>query len=196
MQNVFHNDRNVVAVDENWLQFLKLRAQESPLRRSRLCLHRKPDDGVHEMIIVMCRDVLFRPHRHRIKTESFHVIEGMLDVVLFDDGGTPQEAIQMGPISSGLHFCYRLSISQFHAVLPQSDLVVVYETTMGPYVEGDAEIAPWSPADPEALQDFLIRSVATARRRNANAVLPLPEERGSAVDTFRGNAPCAGRHHN
>ena len=69
MQNVFHCDKNAVSINENWLRFLKQRACESPLRRSRLCLHRKAEDAVHEMIIVMCNDVLFRPHRHLVKTK-------------------------------------------------------------------------------------------------------------------------------
>jgi cupin fold WbuC family metalloprotein len=162
MHEVFHNDKNVVAVDENWLRFLKQRAQESSLRRSRLCLHRKADDAVHEMIVVMCKDVLFRPHRHHIKTESFHMIEGFLDVILFNDAGTPAEVIQMGPLGSGLNFCYRLSTPQFHAVLPRTDFVVVHETTMGPFVQGDAEYAPWAPTDTAALHAFLLDSATRA----------------------------------
>jgi hypothetical protein len=95
-------------------------------------------------------------------------------VILFDDGGAPEEAIQMGPIGSGLNFCYRLSKPQFHAVLPQSDFVVVYETTMGPYVEGDAEFAPWAPTDMNALRAFLINSADKARSHPRKSALALP----------------------
>ena len=61
----------------------------------------------------------------------------------------------MGPIGSGLNFCYRLSVPQYHAVLLQTEFVVMYETTMGPYVEGDAEFAPWSPTEPDDCVPFL-----------------------------------------
>jgi cupin fold WbuC family metalloprotein len=174
MQNVFHCDKNAVSINENLLRFLKQRACESPLRRSRLCLHRKAEDAVHEMIIVMCNDVLFRPHRHLVKTESLHIIEGVLDVILFNYVGIPEEAIRMGPIGSGLNFCYRLSVPQFHAVLPHSDFVVMYETTMGPYVEGDAEFAAWSPTEPDDLRAFLVDSAAKARSRGSKSALAPP----------------------
>jgi cupin fold WbuC family metalloprotein len=182
MQNIFHSDKDVVAVDENWLRFLKQRAFESPLRRSRLCLHRKAEDSVHEMIIVMCKDVLFRPHRHLVKTESLYIIEGVLDVILFNYAGIPEETIQMGPIGSGLNFCYRLSVPQFHTVLPHSDFVVMYETTMGPYVEGDAEFAPWSPTDPDDLRAFLVESAAKARPYGCKSAVALPHHSHSALE--------------
>lgn len=166
MTEVFHNDENVAIVGDAWLQFLKQCAQESPLRRSRYCLHHSADDQVHEMIIVMCRDVIFRPHRHRAKSESYHIIEGFLDVILFSDSGTPEHKIEMGPLGSGANFAYRLNISQFHAVLPRSEYVVVHESTSGPFVPGEAEIAPWSPSDIEALRVFLAESAAKATVRN------------------------------
>jgi cupin fold WbuC family metalloprotein len=175
MREVFHNDKNVVSVGETWLRFLKERAERSPLRRSRLCLHRNADDAVHEMIIVMCKDVLFRPHRHRFKSESFHIIDGLLDVILFDENGVAEEVVPMGPIGSGRNFCYRLSIPQFHAVLPLTDFVVVYETTMGPYMEGDAEFAPWAPVDTDALRTFLIDSADKALTRDRKSALIHPQ---------------------
>jgi len=163
MSEVFHNDGTVAVVGDAWLQFLKQRAQESPLRRSRYCLHRSPDDQVHEMIIVMCRDVVFRPHRHRAKSESYHIIEGLLDVILFSDDGVPERRIPMGPLGSGANFAYRLCIPQFHAVLPRSDYVVVHETTSGPFVAGEADLAPWSPSETEELRAFLAESAAKAK---------------------------------
>lgn len=165
MNEVFHNRHDTAVVDQDCVRFLKQRAQNSPLRRSRFCLHRSPDDQVHEMIIVLCRDVLFPPHRHLAKTESFHMIEGFLDVVLFGDLGAPEQAIHMGPLGTGTNFCYRLCVPQFHAILPRSEFVVMHETTTGPFVQGDAEFAPWAPTEPNALRAFLEDSVARARRR-------------------------------
>jgi cupin fold WbuC family metalloprotein len=163
MNEVFYNHAEIATVDESWLNVLKDRARNSPLRRSRLCLHRAHDDFVQQMIIVMCRDVLFRPHRHHAKTESFHMIEGFLDLVFFDDQGAPNQAFRMGPPGSGELFCHRLSVSQFHAVLPLSDFVIVHEITTGPWVQGDAEFAPWAPVETKQLRVFLEDSAAKAR---------------------------------
>ena len=40
MPEVFRNSDEIVTVGPQWLQRLKDAARESPLRRSRLCLHR------------------------------------------------------------------------------------------------------------------------------------------------------------
>jgi cupin fold WbuC family metalloprotein len=170
MKEVFRNNENLALVDENWITFLKERASNSLLRRSRLCLHRTHDDPVQQMIIVMCRDVLFRPHRHRAKHESYHMIEGLLDLIFFEDDGRPESAIRMGPLGSGAAFSHRLCVSRFHAVLPLSEFVVVHEITAGPWVEGDAEFGPWAPTDMDALRSFLEKSAATAPRQTAGLV--------------------------
>ena len=169
MNEVFHNQDDVAFVDEGWLHFLKARAHQSPLQRSRLCLHRSPHDLVQEMIIVMCREVLFRPHRHRAKSESFHMIEGLIDVILFSEDGTPEQVIHMSPLGGGGKFCYRLCASQFHAVLPRTDIVVVHETTTGPWVQDGAEFAPWAPVEPDALRAFLEEGAARGRVANHNS---------------------------
>jgi cupin fold WbuC family metalloprotein len=174
MNEVFHNRDDAAVVDENWLRFLKQRAQQSPLRRSRLCLHRSGDDSVHEMIIAMCKDVLFRPHRHQAKTESIHMIDGFLDVILFEDDGTPQRAFRMGPVGSGMNFCYRQCVCQFHAILPQSDFVVMHETITGPYVAGEADFAPWAPVETDALRAFLRDSLARASTRARTQTTQYP----------------------
>lgn len=172
MREVLHNREDIAVVDENWIKLLKDRAANSPLRRSRLCLHRTHDDPVQQMIIVMCKDVLFRPHRHRAKTESFHMIEGMLDLIFFNDAGHPEQSIRMGPLGSGAMFCHRLSISQFHAVLPLTDFVIMHEITTGPWVQGDAEFAPWAPTETQALREFLQTSAAQACSRPPPPPIP------------------------
>ena len=82
---VFRQTDDIVEIGPDWLARLKQAADASPLRRARVCLHRGAQDTVQEMIIALCEDVLFRPHRHHGKTESFHIIEGALDLVIFDE---------------------------------------------------------------------------------------------------------------
>src|SRR5204862_7175921 len=65
-------------------------------RRARLCAHPNPDDPLHEMLIVLDRGTYVRPHRHAGKSESFHVIEGELDVVLFAYDGPVRDVIRNG----------------------------------------------------------------------------------------------------
>lgn len=155
MADVFRLADDIVEIGPDWLARLKAAADASPLRRARVCLHRAAQDTVQEMIIALCADVLFRPHRHHGKTESFHLIEGDLDLVIFDEAGRPLRTVQMGPVGSRKTFCYRLNASLYHALLPRTPHVVFHETTSGPFVQGDAQFAPWAPADGATLRAFI-----------------------------------------
>jgi cupin fold WbuC family metalloprotein len=158
MQNVFHNHDDYAVVDSQWIDRLKSIALHSPLRRSRLCLHRSDDDRLHEMIIALARDCLFQPHRHPIKSESFHMIAGRLIIVIFRDDGTPTRTLLLTPPGEGGVVCYRLCTPAFHAVLPLDEVVVYHETTNGPFIKNDAVVAEWAPKSGDQLRAFLVRS--------------------------------------
>jgi cupin fold WbuC family metalloprotein len=159
IQNVFHNSDDFVMVGPEWIGRLKAAALQSPLRRARLCLHRSSDDKLHEMIIALARDCLFQPHRHPGKTESFHMIDGRLAVVIFEEDGRPLRSLLLTPPRQGGVICYRLCVPAFHTVLPLDDVVVFHETTNGPFEKGDALLAEWAPSEPGALRSFLQEAV-------------------------------------
>ena len=92
-------------------------------------------------------DAYVRPHKHIGKSESFHVIEGLLLVVVFDDEGSKIEDIPMGDMHSGELFYYRLPANLYHTVIPQQDFVVFHEVTNGPFDRSDTVFAPWAPAE-------------------------------------------------
>lgn len=116
-------------------------------KRARLCAHSGPADRLHEMLIVLGRGTYIRPHRHGGKSESFHLIEGELDVVVFHDDGSVREVVRMGPFGSGKTFYYRLTEPCYHTVLVNTPYALFHETTNGPFDRGDTEFAPWSPAE-------------------------------------------------
>jgi cupin fold WbuC family metalloprotein len=118
-------------------------------KRSRLCAHPGPDDRLHEMLICLDRATYIRPHRHGGKPESFHVIDGELDVVVFHDNGSVREVVRMGPYHSGKAFYYRVMEPSYHTVLVRTPYALFHETTTGPFARGDTDYAPWSPAEGE-----------------------------------------------
>ena len=136
-----------VSVDRLDIDRLKSMASQNPRRRIRLCAHQSPEDTVHEMIIVHAKDAYVRPHKHLMRTESFHVIEGRMLFVLFCDGGSIEDRIFLGDPGSGDPFYYRISESRFHTVIPLTDWVVFHETTKGPFRREDTEFASWSPEE-------------------------------------------------
>jgi cupin fold WbuC family metalloprotein len=165
MTEVFRECDAIVEIGPDWLVRLKRAALDNPLGRSRVCVHVDDAATVQEMIIAMRQDVLFPPHRHLKKTESFHMVEGALDIVVFELNGTPIRAIRVAAVGSGKPFYYRLNESLFHAILPRTPLVVFHETTTGPFSTNDAQFADWAPQDPLRLRTFLedAMKVATAQ---------------------------------
>jgi len=142
---VFVAPGGIVQVKSNDLDRLKTNARESPKKRSRLCAHPGPEDRLHEMLIVLDRSTYVRPHRHRDKAESFHIIEGEVDVFLFSDQGEVTDVIRMGDYRSGKPFYYRMMDEVFHAPVISTEFALFHETTNGPFQKEDTEMAPWAP---------------------------------------------------
>lgn len=140
---------DIVRASRPDLAELRRSASSAPLKRSRLCAHRDLTDPLHEMLIVLSHDSYVRPHRHSGKTESFHVIEGSADLVVFDEDGGITDVLQLGDYASGRVFYYRLNVAVFHTVRVRSELLIVHETTNGPFDPADTCLAPWAPGDGE-----------------------------------------------
>ena len=123
----------------------------SPLR------HKDSEETLHEMLIVLGRDTYVRPHRHGNKSESFHVVEGALTVVIFADDGAVNDVIRLGEYRSGRKFFYRLAEPAFHTILVESASAVIHETTNGPFDREATEYAVWAPAegDEQAVKEYL-----------------------------------------
>jgi cupin fold WbuC family metalloprotein len=124
---------------------LKREALAAPLKRARLCLHRSTADAIQEMIIALHKTSYVRPHRHPGKTESFHVLDGRLMVVLFDDEGAILGRLPLGPPASGRAVVYRLNASHWHTVLVEDEFAVFHETVGGPFDPTRTEFASWAP---------------------------------------------------
>lgn len=158
-EEVLYADEPIVKVDECDVALLKEKASSNQRKRIRLCAHKDVQDKLHEMIIVLRNDTYIRPHRHVDKVESFHIVEGRVDVVIFDQDGSIIEVVQMGEYSSGRKFYYRLAIPNFHTLLIRSDFVVFHETTNGPFDRAKSLYAEWSPTEDDAAgsSDFMAR---------------------------------------
>ena len=157
----------VVTVDAAAVAQLKRDAGLNSRRRIRLCTHRGVTDPLHEMLIVHTNETYVRPHKHLGKSESFHVIEGEVDVVIFDEGGKVTDVIRMGSFASGRPFFYRIADPLFHTLLIRSPILVFHETTNGPFRREETVFASWAPDDSDraAVVQFLDRLNATVAGR-------------------------------
>ncbi len=147
---VFIAENAIVRCGDAEIAFLKRQAQASPRKRARICAHKTNDDALHEMVIVISAASYIHPHRHLDKSESFHIIEGKVDVAVFDHAGAIVDVIELGAPGSGRCFYYRLSESAFHTLLIRTDFLVVHEVTNGPFARDGTILAPFAPPEDQA----------------------------------------------
>ncbi|OGS40849.1 MAG: hypothetical protein A3J82_09320 [Elusimicrobia bacterium RIFOXYA2_FULL_69_6] len=168
---VLYADEPVVRIRRDDLAPLIPAAAGNPPRRMRLCAHRSVSDALHEMFIVLAKDAYIRPHKHLQKSESFHVVEGRAEIVLFEEDGSLRQVIAMGDYSSGLCFYYRLADPCYHGLVVRSDAFVFHETTGGPLDPAQTVFAPWAPPEDAlplraAYMARLMEGVETWNREN------------------------------
>lgn len=158
-KEVWITAESVVTVNRADIEQLRNRALQNARRRMRLCAHPCADSKVHEMLIVHARETYVRPHKHLDKSESFHVVEGTADVLVFSDSGAVQRVISMGDYASGRVFYYRLAEPLYHSLIITSDVIVFHEVTNGPFVRSATVFAPWAPdeSDLPTVQKFMER---------------------------------------
>jgi glucose-6-phosphate isomerase len=143
--NVLYPKSDVETVQLSVVDMLKKIAMEHPLKRARLCLHKDASHPTHEMIIVAHQSTYMRPHRHPIgKSESYHIIEGEMEVRIFHPDGTINQVIRMSN-SPGAVFMYRVTNNWWHQPIPLTEWVSYHETYTGPFEkEKDVEYASWA----------------------------------------------------
>lgn len=146
-EEVLFTKEDITKISYDEIEFLKEKARNTHRQRIRLCVHKNSKDAIHEMIIVHPKEAYVRPHKHLDKSESAHIIEGLVYVVVFTEQGKIKAIIKMGAYGSGENFYYRMSSGIYHSLFIVSDWLVFLETTKGPFKKEDTVFAPWAPAD-------------------------------------------------
>ncbi|MGB0909677.1 MAG: WbuC family cupin fold metalloprotein [Nitrospirales bacterium] len=149
---VLYSQSSLVSLSYEDVNCLKTLASHNKRTRARFCAHQSPKDVVHEMVIVHEQGNYIRPHQHQFKSESFIVLEGIADVVLFDHDGNITKCIEIGELSSGYSFFCRIPDSTYHTVLIQSSHLVFLEVTKGPFQISQTVFPNWAPDDNDRIQ--------------------------------------------
>ena len=126
-------------------------ASASPRLRMNHNFHSGAADNPHRFLNVLLRGTYIRPHRHSAppKSESFIVLEGMADVILFDDRGAVTARYPLGAESpEGRLWGVDISPGVWHTILARTARVVCFEVKPGPWIPStDKEFAAWAPAE-------------------------------------------------
>ena len=154
---VLFADERIVKLGRRELDLLIQGAKANQRKRMRICAHPDTEDRLHEMFIAVQRGVYIHPHKHLNKSESFHVIQGSVDIVLFDDYGNITGVNRVADHASGEAFYHRISDPCYHTLLVRSEFLVFHEITNGPFQLEQTQYAPWAPdeADHKAAQEYM-----------------------------------------
>jgi len=144
----FFSIKKPVCINSKLISELKEIWSKNPERNLRICLHESSSATFHEMVILETPGRYYRPHKHNAKGESYHLIEGKLGVVNFEDDG---QIIDSRILDATDKFLYRVGESVFHCILPLTSPVIYHESKLGPFLgEGDSLWAPWSPSEKDS----------------------------------------------
>lgn len=144
-----------VRVDRALIEDLRSASRDNGNCNARVCLHDSPAADFHEMIILERGDNYCRPHRHPVKGESCHAIDGRVAVFIFGDDGEINDCAVLG---NGNGLLFRIPSGRWHAVVPLSDPVIYHESKPGPFLgDEDREFPTWAPdgTDPESADAFV-----------------------------------------
>lgn len=149
MKTVINNTKDLLFFDKKIIQRLQKLANKSEKKRSRICCHLSTRNKINEMVIYLKKKSYVRPHIHPSnKSESYTVLKGRMKIFVFNKFGKVKKIIEMGDISSGKNFFYRMSNSFWHMPIAIDTDCIYHETYCGPFIKNkDVKYAPWAPQE-------------------------------------------------
>lgn len=144
---VFLTDGPIATVGPTEIEVLRKAVSLTPKRRARINAHPDSTDELHEMIIAIEPGSYIRPHKHPGKSEAFHIIEGAVDIVVFDEAGEIDRIVALAAKGGDMPFYYRMSKPHYHTLIIRSELLVVHEITNGPFRPEGTVFADFAPEE-------------------------------------------------
>ena len=156
-EEVFYpKQTDIIEIAKQDIDYLIQTGQNNTRNRARYCTHSSVEDDVHEMIIYIKKDTYIRPHKHIGKTESFLLIDGEADVVIFNEKGKLIHACNIGKYGTGKDYYYRIPESCYHSQIFRKD-TIFHEATKGPFEKKSTIFPKWAPGEDEhsLINDYL-----------------------------------------
>jgi cupin fold WbuC family metalloprotein len=148
-------------ITEDLLNELDRKAQASPRLRTNHNLHEGNEATIQRLAVKLRRGTYIRPHRHPARWELGLVLQGRMELVLFDDDGRLAERITMTPMRGTLGV--ELPVAQWHSYVCVSDAATFFEVKEGPYdPKTSAEFAAWAPPEGDPAAPRYLEWMATA----------------------------------
>ncbi len=143
-QEIYATQGSVVQISRSEIDFLQDVAVNSSSGKARALLHGSPEKDLHEMLIVHSFGQYIQPHINLDSAKSFVVMDGAMNVVLFNNEGEICNYVRLELSTGDSDFLLRLNDPVFHTVVPISATVTFLETVKGPHVQ--THYAPFAPS--------------------------------------------------
>ena len=141
-ENLVFNKKFISFLEKNYLRYKK---------DIRICMHKKPSDKHHDMIILQQKKNFYLPHKHLKKGETYHIIKGKMLCVLFNNSGKikSKSIIRKNNI-------FRTPLNTFHTMAPLTKYVIYHESKTGPFLKKADSIFPvWAKKFKESKKEII-----------------------------------------
>ncbi|TGZ32615.1 hypothetical protein EQ875_03850 [Photobacterium damselae subsp. damselae] len=120
-------------VDQELINNLYIAADKSDRKRSHHLLHLSHQDKVQRLLIAMIRESFVEPHYHEQKHqwELFQVLEGTVEMCIYDSALTVTEKYLLG--GEGNISMVEIEPNDIHSVRCVSDKALLLEIKEGPF---------------------------------------------------------------
>ena len=166
-------------VHSNDLVNLVLSAGLSRRARAHLNTHDSLDANVQRLFIATAPNTYIRPHRHseEHKWEFFVVLEGSMDLLIFDDDGTLARRTRMSRADVR---AVEIPPGTWHSYVCREAGTIALEVKEGAYTPTpECDFAPWSPADDSDVTQAFLAWMRVARTGSQPSAIP-----GSRMKAF------------
>lgn len=134
--------KDLLKIDKQFIEDIKFKARKNASEKFMYCLHESEDSNMQEIVFAKSRNKYHRPDKHNNCAETKIVLDGEVWIILFEDNGAVKEAFKCS--SDDVSFC-RIEKGIFHAIIPITEQVVIYEVREGKFTK-DMNIFPdWAP---------------------------------------------------
>ena len=114
------NKKPIVTFGKKEIKVLKKYTSKNPKNRFRICLHTNQSHLTQEMLICTKGFSYIRPHKHpRNISESYHVLEGALNVYILNNKGKIVNVVKLSAQSENLN--HKIIFTSFIPFLPPYD---------------------------------------------------------------------------
>ena len=137
---------DILLINQQLLDETSLKAVSNIRLRMNYNIHQDGEDPVNRMLNALEPGTYLRPHRHWTppKAESYIILRGELDVIVFDENGNWLQAITLNPEMG--HYGVDIPAGVWHSMIVKRSGTVIYEIKEGPFSPiAPEDVAPWSP---------------------------------------------------